>query len=101
MIGASHAWAEFLLPDIGWLGIDPTNDTLADHRHIRVAVGRDYADAAPTRGTVFGGGETALEVRVSVVDGEESAPVWEPHTEQANLSDVSSTSGASQTGTNQ
>ena len=50
LAGVSHSWAEFLLPDLGWIGIDPTNDTLTDHRHVRVAVGRDYADAAPTRG---------------------------------------------------
>ena len=70
--GASHAWAEFLLPEIGWLGIDPTNDCIADHRHVRVAVGRDYADAAPTRGTLLGGGEAELEVRVTVAgEGEQ------------------------------
>jgi len=68
--GASHSWAEFLLPELGWVGIDPTNDTLADHRHIRIAVGRDYADAAPTRGTVLGGGASRLEVRVTVASGE-------------------------------
>ena len=28
--GASHSWAEFLLPEIGWFGIDPTNDCVAD-----------------------------------------------------------------------
>ena len=72
--GASHAWAEFLLPGLGWLGIDPTNDTLADHRHVRVAVGRDYADAAPTRGAVFGGGESRLDVRVTVSEGGEPEP---------------------------
>lgn len=71
--GASHSWAEFLLPEIGWFGIDPTNDCMADHRHVRVAIGRDYADAAPTRGTLFGGGRTELEVRVKVVrEGERS-----------------------------
>ena len=44
--GASHSWGEFWIPDAGWVGIDPTNDTLADHRFVAVAVGRDYADAA-------------------------------------------------------
>ena len=53
--GASHSWGEFYIPDAGWVGIDPTNDTLADHRFVAVAVGRDYADACPTRGTVLGG----------------------------------------------
>ena len=75
--GASHAWAEFLLPGRGWTGIDPTNDMLADARHVRVAVGRDYADAAPTRGAVFGGDESALEVRVTVADAAGPAPAGE------------------------
>ena len=37
--GASHAWVEAWLPTLGWIGIDPTNRTLAMDRHIRVAVG--------------------------------------------------------------
>ena len=83
--GASHAWAECLLPGVGWLGIDPTNDTLADHRHVRVAIGRDYADACPTRGVVTGGGETELRVRVAVVGEGEPMPLGAPHAEPVNL----------------
>lgn len=64
--GASHAWAEFLLPELGWVGLDPTNGTAAGQGHIRIAVGRDYGDAAPTRGTVTGGGQSDLRVRVTV-----------------------------------
>ena len=92
--GASHSWAEFLLPEIGWFGIDPTNDCVADHRHVRVAVGRDYADAAPTRGTLFGGGQAELEVRVKVArEGEQSrGPV-----EHALRSDFGSVSQAART----
>ena len=86
--GASHAWAEFLLPVLGWLGIDPTNDTLADHRHVRIAIGRDYADAAPTRGAVFGGGESRLDVRVTVTEAGEPAPVIAPRMERPFLSDA-------------
>ena len=88
--GASHAWAEFLLPDLGWVGIDPTNDTLADHRHVRVAVGRDYGDAAPTKGAVFGGGESRLDVRVTVTGGAEPEPAGSaaPRAERPNLRDV-------------
>ena len=68
--GGSHAWAECLFPGAGWVGIDPTNDTIADDRHIRLAIGRDYGDAAPTRGTLLGGGQTTLDVEVRVwVDG--------------------------------
>ena len=64
--GASHAWGEFLLPFCGWVGIDPTNDTIVDHRYIRIAVGRDYADVPPTKGVIFGGSNSLLDVRVTV-----------------------------------
>jgi len=32
---ATHAWVEVLMPGIGWMGIDPTNDLLVGDRHIR------------------------------------------------------------------
>ena len=54
--GATHAWVEALLPELGWVGFDPTNNLIAGDRHIRVAIGRDYADVPPTRG-VFKGDE--------------------------------------------
>lgn len=61
---ASHAWVECLLPGLGWTGFDPTNGCLPGEGHVRVAVGRDYQDVAPTRGVMHGGGETRLEVDV-------------------------------------
>jgi transglutaminase-like putative cysteine protease len=63
---ATHAWVECYLPSLGWIGFDPTNDVLADERHIRVAVGRDYADVPPTRGTFKGVAESELAIAVSV-----------------------------------
>ncbi len=63
---ATHAWVEALLPGLGWVGFDPTNDTLAGGRHIRVAVGRDYADVPPTRGVFRGSAESELSVTVKV-----------------------------------
>ena len=99
--GASHAWAEFLLPDLGWIGIDPTNDTLADHRHVRIAVGRDYADAAPTRGAVFGGGGSRLEVRVTVTEAGEPEPAVAPRAERPFLSETAPTPVAPRAGADQ
>jgi transglutaminase-like putative cysteine protease len=64
--GASHAWVEAFLPGLGWVGFDPTNDTICNQRHIRVAVGRDYAEVPPTRGVYKGGGESELSVSVTV-----------------------------------
>jgi transglutaminase-like putative cysteine protease/predicted glutamine amidotransferase len=65
---ASHAWIQLYLPQIGWKGFDPTNGTLTQTEHVRVAVGRNYGDATPTSGTIFVGeaaGETlSVDVRV-------------------------------------
>lgn len=91
LAGASHSWGEFFLPELGWVGIDPTNNTRVDHRFIPVAVGRDYADASPTRGTVLGGGQSTLEVKVTVVTDDEAAPDWGPHKEWPNLRTVTPT----------
>ena len=64
--GAMHAWCEAYLPGLGWVGFDPTNNTLAGERHIRVAVGRDYADVPPTRGVFKGNRDHELCVAVQV-----------------------------------
>ncbi len=63
---ATHAWVEAYLPSMGWIGLDPTNDILASERHIRAAVGRDYADVPPTRGTFKGHAESELAISVMV-----------------------------------
>jgi|SRR4051812_15525571 transglutaminase-like putative cysteine protease len=72
--GATHAWVEALLPEIGWIGFDPTNDLVAGSRHIRTAIGRDYADVPPTLGTMKGRTETELQVRVRVTPSEALLP---------------------------
>ncbi len=65
---AGHAWAEALVPDLGWVGFDPTNAVSTTPAHVRVAVGLDYLDAAPVRGARRGGGTERMTVRVSAVD---------------------------------
>lgn len=72
--GATHAWVEALMPGLGWIGFDPTNDTLAGDQHIRVAVGRDYADVPPTRGVFRGKAESELSVNVLVYPTELPPP---------------------------
>ncbi len=64
--GQSHAWVECWLPQAGWIGFDPTNDTERDGRHVRVAVGRDYADVPPTRGVYQGSAASTLDTTVAV-----------------------------------
>ncbi|HKU64037.1 MAG TPA: transglutaminase family protein, partial [Rhizomicrobium sp.] len=63
---ATHAWVEAYLPSMGWIGFDPTNNIMAGERHIRAAVGRDYADVPPTRGTYKGGADSELSIAVSL-----------------------------------
>ena len=63
---ATHAWVEAFLPQVGWVGFDPTNNLLAHNRYIRTALGRDYADVPPTRGTYRGSKDSELYVAVKV-----------------------------------
>ncbi len=67
---ATHAWIEALLPQIGWVGFDPTNWLIAGDRHIRTAIGRDYADVPPTHGIYRGSAGTELTVAVRVSPSE-------------------------------
>jgi transglutaminase-like putative cysteine protease len=66
MPDATHAWVDVLLPHLGWVGFDPTNNLVAHHRHIRAAVGRDYADVPPTHGIFRGKTDSELYVAVHV-----------------------------------
>jgi transglutaminase-like putative cysteine protease len=62
--GATHAWVEAWLPDMGWVGIDPTNKCLAGERHVRLAVGRNFVDCTPVKGTYKGAADHLLAVKV-------------------------------------
>jgi len=62
----SHAWVEAYSPTHGWRGFDPANDILADEHHVKLAVGRDYGDVPPTRGTFRGQAHQDLTVEVSL-----------------------------------
>ncbi|MBX3607089.1 MAG: transglutaminase family protein [Piscinibacter sp.] len=71
---ASHAWADVCV-DVAarrWLSVDITHDGLMDERHVRLAVGPDYAACAPVRGVREGGGDESMRVRVRIMPvGEE------------------------------
>jgi transglutaminase-like putative cysteine protease len=60
----SHAWAEAWVPDLGWVGIDPTNDVAVNDHFVKVAVGRDYTDVPPNKGVYCGAGQETILARV-------------------------------------
>jgi len=69
MVGAdaSHAWFSVYVPHQGWIDFDPTNAQIPSEQHITAAWGRDYADVAPLKGVIFGGGKkNKLNVSVDV-----------------------------------
>ena len=63
--GESHAWAEAWVPGVGWVGYDPTNPIRAGERHVKVAVGRDYHDVPPSKGTFVGSAQESLKIKVA------------------------------------
>jgi transglutaminase-like putative cysteine protease len=63
---ASHAWMEALIPNLGWVGFDAANRICPTDSYVRLAIGRDYADAAPVRGVRAGGMNETLSVDVLV-----------------------------------
>src|SRR5258708_23549695 len=72
--GATHAWVEVYLPNIGWVGFDPTNNILAGETHVRTAGGRDYADVPPTPGVFTGRASSELTVAVRVAPSHKPPP---------------------------
>jgi transglutaminase-like putative cysteine protease len=81
-VDATHAWAAVWIPTppptpgeqpgVHWLGLDPTNDQMADERYVIVGGGRDYADVPPLRGIIYTNSQdSAIEVAVDVVPCDE------------------------------
>jgi len=65
--GATHAWCEVFLPELGWTEFDPTNALIESPDLIPVAMTRTPAEAAPISGAIYGdGGRSELTVRVDV-----------------------------------
>src|SRR5712664_3610633 len=65
---ASHAWAEAWVPTRGWVGFDATHPIRTTEHHVRLAVGRDYTDAAPTRGVYVGSATGTMAIRVKTIE---------------------------------
>ncbi len=88
--GATHAWVEAFIPGFGWAGIDPTNNVWATNHHVRLAVGRDFADCTPVKGSFKGPARQSLSVYVSVgyEDGEIFEELTKVQLEKQSATDV-------------
>lgn len=70
--GGTHAWVEVVLPvegsndAVAW-AFDPTHASRVGLGYLTIAVGRDYADVAPTSGTYRSGGKGRLTTSKRVV----------------------------------
>jgi transglutaminase-like putative cysteine protease len=64
--GATHAWVEYFCPELGWVGVDPTNNCLVNEYHVRIAVGRDFKDCTVAKGIFKGNAQQELFLYVSV-----------------------------------
>jgi transglutaminase-like putative cysteine protease len=65
---ASHAWVDVCV-DVAahrWVSIDVTHACVTDERHVRLAVGTDYAACPPIKGIRHGGGEESMTVSVQI-----------------------------------
>lgn len=67
---ASHAWAEAWTVD-RWRSFDVANSRSAGEQHIKLAIGADYLDACPIRGTRTGGGGETLAAVASVAQSQQ------------------------------
>jgi len=64
---ATHAWVLLWCgPDLGWVGVDPTNGIWMAGDHIVTAIGRDYSEVAPIDGIFLGSGARTMRVSVDV-----------------------------------
>jgi transglutaminase-like putative cysteine protease len=81
--GATHAWVEAYIPFYGWVGIDPTNNCIVNETHVRLAVGKNFSDCSPVKGTYRGTSSHTLKVTVSVSYEDEKATTQSPEVETA------------------
>jgi transglutaminase-like putative cysteine protease len=67
--GDTHAWLEFLHPQLGWVTCDPTRGktVVTDADLVKFAVGRDYSQASPVEGSFVCKGSGWLETVMAQV----------------------------------
>ena len=70
----SHAWVQCYVDGV-WYGFDPANQVLQDERYVVTAVGRDYDDVPPLRGSFRGAGQHEWVATVRVDSPAETQPL--------------------------
>jgi transglutaminase-like putative cysteine protease len=67
----THGWVEALVPELGWVGFDPSNRVCVTERYLRVACGLDADAAAPIRGSVTVAGDIWIDADVRIAQAED------------------------------
>lgn len=67
----THGWVEALVPELGWIGFDPSNQLCITERYLRVACGLDADAAAPIRGSVTVAGDIWIDADVRIAQAEQ------------------------------
>jgi transglutaminase-like putative cysteine protease len=62
----THAWAEAMVPGLGWVGFDTSNRVCVTDSYIRLASGLDADDAAPVRGSAMAAGTIGIDADVRI-----------------------------------
>ena len=66
---AAHAWAELLIPDLGWVGFDAANGQCPTEQYVRLCGGLDASAIAPVKGFrrgAFGDEQLTVAVRAEI-----------------------------------
>ncbi len=64
--GHTHAWAQVLTPEAGWVDFDPTSGRVGPDGLVRVAVADEPRDALPIQGVYMGAADDFLGMHVEV-----------------------------------
>ena len=63
---ATHAWCEVYVNNLGWVGIDVSNNIIVDENYVVLATGFDYKDAKPIHGLQFESENSGVKTAISI-----------------------------------
>lgn len=63
---ATHAWTEVFVDNLGWVGIDVSNNIAVDENYIVLATGFDYKDAKPIHGLQFESENNTVKTLINI-----------------------------------